>query len=527
MKTIVLTIALLFAFSFIKAQNFPYLNASTANSGEFVIDVDSNVFMFHGNKFEKLDKHFNPIWINNYSDLRFKNLLLSKTGSLFFIATTVGGDKIGKIEANGNLSWCKSLPSYTTTISGNTYTVSINSADQMLLDRNNQLIITGVDGSFYFLKTDTLGNFMKLRRIGSNVLLTPKNSTIIKDVSGVYSVSSLGYGFEGPVYNLIYKYDDLTDVITADSTFEIAYMGNMNQNPSSNEQTIKSSKQADVFYVCNNAGAASSTLYNTFSFRKIKNTFLTWGVQFQTFAPYLMSLQNVEEDHLKNVYLSVSCKNVSTNKFQKWIVKVDSNGISDHQKYNFLQNFGKASFSGEDSITQLKHHYGNHFFYSIETSSSLPGPLSITKMDSAIGSYCSPTASISVTPSNYYAYAFGSLNTTTLTSVASVTMSPFSSTMSTVTNFSVIINSCLALNTKEYNVDGNISVYPNPANALLNIHTTSNFSIISSTIYDVSGKLVLTSNGQGTINVANLNSGMYFIKVMTDKGEYKQKFIKE
>ncbi|MES2762778.1 MAG: T9SS type A sorting domain-containing protein [Bacteroidota bacterium] len=533
MKTILLIATLLIAFTSLKAQNFPHLNASTGNKGDFIIDADSNIIMFHGNRVEKLDKNFNPIWINSYMNLSFKSLLLSKTGSLFFIGSSAGADKIGKIEANGNLTWCKALPTYTATISGNTQTVSIESADQILLDRNAQLVITGVTPPLlttpplYLLKVDTTGNFIKLRLVFKNHLLDPKNSTIINDVSGVYQISSWGYGFEGPVFNLTYKYNDLTDVITVDSLFQIAFMGTTMQYPSSNEKIIKSKMESNVFYLCNNAGAFSSQLYNTFSFRKIKNTVLKWGIQFQTFAPYLMSLQNVEEDHLKNVYLSVTCKNVSTNKFEKWIVKVDSNGLSDNKKYNWLQNFGQSTFGIEDSITQLKHHYGNHFFYSIETSGSLPGPLSITEMDSTIGSYCSPTASISVTPSNYYTYVLGSPNSTTLTSVASVTMSSFPSTVSSVSNFSVLINSCLALSAKEINRENPMAVYPNPAANLLTVQLANDFSLISITIFDVNGKLIMTSGDQVKVDVTKLKAGIYFMTVMTDKGEYKQKFIKE
>jgi hypothetical protein len=516
-------------FTSVKAQNFPHLNASTGNKNEFIVDADSNIFMFHANRIEKLDKNFNTIWINSYTNLKFKNLLLSKTGSMFFIAATAGKDKIGKIEANGSLTWCTSLPSYTAIISGNTQTVSIASADQMLLDRNADIVITGVTAPFniaplYLLKLDTVGNFIKLKLLDNYPLIGPRQSVIINDVSGVYQVSSWGNGFEGPVYNLIYTYSDITDSITTDSIFGIAYQGSMGQNPSFNEQIIKSNKESDAFYVCNSAGQSGNTLNNTFTFRKIKNTVLKWGIQFQTAFPYFMSFQNAEEDHLKNVFLSVSCKHVNTDKCDKWIIKIDSNGLSDNKKYNLIQNFGKATISNEDSITQLKHHYGNRFFYSIETSSSFPGPLSITKMDSTIGSYCSPSASISVTPSTNYMFESGY---TTLTSVTSVTISPFPCTVNSVANFSVIINSCIPLNAREYDLNRSLAIYPNPVNTSLNIDSRSDLSIINSSIFDVNGKLILNSDDRPTIDVSKLNPGIYFIKVITDKGELKQKFIKE
>lgn len=515
----------------INAQNFPHLNASTGNKREFIIDADSNIFMFHGSRVEKLDKSFNPIWIKNYSSLNFKNLLLSKTGSLYFIASIVTEDYIGKIEADGNLTWCTSLPSYTAMVSSSVQTLTIKVADQMLLDRNADLIITGVNSSsnpdLYLLKLDTTGNFIKLRFIKNDILLDPKCSVIINDVSGIYRVSSWGYGFEGPVLNLNYKYYDLSNFITSDSLFSIGYMGMTNQNPSSNEQIIKSKFDSNSFYVCNNTGAFYSTLQNTFTFRKIKNTAIKWGIQFQTTSPYLMGLQNVEEDNSKNVFLSVSCKNISTNKTEKWIVKVDSNGISDNNKYNLLQNFGKATMAQEDSITQLVRHYNNNFFYSIETSSSLPGPLSIIKMDSSIGSYCAPTASINVTSTTNYSYALNTIGHSTLTTVPTVTMQSINPIVTSVLNFSVITTSCLTLNTKEINANHAVYIYPNPATSSLNIISTTDYNTLQSSIYDVNGKLIFSNTHQTNIDVSKLNSGIYFINVVTNKGEYKQKFIKE
>jgi hypothetical protein len=522
-------------FTNVTAQNFPHLNASTGNKNEFIVDADSNVFMFHGGRIEKLDKNFNPVWINSYSGLTFKNLLLSKTGSLYFIAIGITGsnsiDRLGKIEANGSLTWCKTLPTYTATISGNTQTVSLTNADQMLLDRNSDLVITGstnTSPTIYLLKLDTLSNFKKLNLITNGFMLGPLISTIINDVSGKYTVSSLGYGFEGPVYNLVYKYSDISNLIIKDSLFQISYMGMTNQYPSSNEHIIKSKNQSNVFYLAYNTGANSSTLSNTFSLKKIKSNSIIWGIEFQTSAPYYMIIENIEEDHLKNTFVSISTMNVSTDKHDKWIMKIDSNGLCDNQKYNLLQNFGKASYTAEDSITQLKHHFGNNFFYSIESTSSLVGPLSITKMDSTIGSYCSPTASISVFGNNSYQYQLGSVGHTTLTTVTSPTMQIITSTVTSVSSFSVIINSCLALWISDNdNPNGGFSIYPNPTTNILNINTSYNYSSFESSIFDVHGKQILTMSNTNSIDVSKLNNGIYFIKIKTDKGEFNQKFIKQ
>jgi hypothetical protein len=105
MKKLYSTICLLLAcYSF--SQNFPYLNASTGNP-DFFTDADTNMYFIHGNRLAKVDKNFQPVWANTYGNFILKNVLLSKTNSLYFIGGT-NGTVIGKFHANGNLAWIKS-----------------------------------------------------------------------------------------------------------------------------------------------------------------------------------------------------------------------------------------------------------------------------------------------------------------------------------------------------------------------------------------------------------------------------------
>lgn len=537
MKKIILFSLILASSHLLKAQTFPYLNASTGNKNEFIVDVDSNIFMFHGTLLEKYDKNFNPIWAKNYSGLKFSNLLLSKTGSLFFIAWGLGYNVFGKLDGIGNLNWCKALPTYTTVISGNTQTVSLQYADQMLLDRNNNLIITGtgpgiqtIGGGMYFLKLDTLGNFIKLRVSANTYMPDPNESMIINDVNGVYTVSSWGYESEGGggfgLDNIVYKYAELTDSIINNTFFPMGYV---NSGYSvSNQHVIKSKHNSDTYYttICNSF--YNSALNNTFNLTKVKGSTNVFRIQFQILSPYLMTFQNLEEDDSKNVFLSIAVENIYNNySYEKWLIKLDSNGVSDNIKHLVVQHpAASSSYSSQfaDTITQLQHHFGNNFFYSLKPNFSASDPLTIIKMDTTIGSYCSPSASISITSSssNYFTN-----NSTTVTSVSSVTLSPVASTVTSVSNFSVIINSCLPLWTKEFELNHSISIFPNPTTNKLNIHHSENFSIIESSIFDITGKLVAFNNHQAIIDVSKLNSGIYFIKVITDKGEFSQKFIKE
>ena len=83
-RYILIVLSIIFTFSS-QSQNLPYLNASTGNIGQSFTDADTNIYMFHGKRLEKLSKNLNVIWVNTYNNINFSNLLLSKTGSIFFI----------------------------------------------------------------------------------------------------------------------------------------------------------------------------------------------------------------------------------------------------------------------------------------------------------------------------------------------------------------------------------------------------------------------------------------------------------
>jgi hypothetical protein len=87
----------------------------------------------------------------------------------------------------------------------------------------------------------------------------------------------------------------------------------------------------------------------------------------------------------------------------------------------------------------------------------------------------------------------------------------------------------IGINEKELN--DNLLIYPNPANSILNIRSENYLG--KSTIYitDILGKQVteLKSNDlyNTSINIEQLNSGVYFLQVKTEKGLIVKKFIKQ
>ena len=74
---------------------------------------------------------------------------------------------------------------------------------------------------------------------------------------------------------------------------------------------------------------------------------------------------------------------------------------------------------------------------------------------------------------------------------------------------------------------GKINLYPNPVKDELTIEN-GELTINKITIADLSGKSIQQINGsQKQINVSALSSGIYFVKIETDKGVVTKKFIKE
>ncbi len=88
-------------------------------------------------------------------------------------------------------------------------------------------------------------------------------------------------------------------------------------------------------------------------------------------------------------------------------------------------------------------------------------------------------------------------------------------------------NSCgTGINNHEYQVS--FSIYPNPAENTITINIQDKIAIKSLCIYNRLGQKVLTANpANNTINVSELETGMYFVELTTLKAKARQKLIIE
>ena len=81
-------------------------------------------------------------------------------------------------------------------------------------------------------------------------------------------------------------------------------------------------------------------------------------------------------------------------------------------------------------------------------------------------------------------------------------------------------------------ISTSFNIYPNPVNDKIYIETLTQTQTLTVEIYDIYGRVQNLSNSatqqlSNSIDVTNLNSGVYFVKVVTENGETVKKFIKK
>ncbi len=104
------------------------------------------------------------------------------------------------------------------------------------------------------------------------------------------------------------------------------------------------------------------------------------------------------------------------------------------------------------------------------------------------------------------------------------------SALNTNGNINCIVNSNCELSNNNFEFVDDFSINPNPAKAILNIQSKNTIEVASISIYNTLGQLVLeipNAKGVSNIDVASLKTGNYFIKILSNKGVYSAKFIKE
>ncbi len=134
----------------------------------------------------------------------------------------------------------------------------------------------------------------------------------------------------------------------------------------------------------------------------------------------------------------------------------------------------------------------------------------------------------------------GSCGTTNLTSTTGNTISvtPTATTTyyirgeggcvtpGTCSAVTVLVNGCTGV--EQIDLKNNFEVYPNPANGIINVEGNG-VETYNVSIYNAMGQHILSHYSQSavaTIYITNLTSGMYYVKIFTDKGVAIKKIVK-
>ena len=74
-------------------------------------------------------------------------------------------------------------------------------------------------------------------------------------------------------------------------------------------------------------------------------------------------------------------------------------------------------------------------------------------------------------------------------------------------------------------LDAKLSVYPNPVSNVLNIRGIDNMNQIE--VISVTGSVMKKQLRSASVDVSDLNRGVYFLKVQTDKAIFTTRFMKD
>jgi len=84
-----------------------------------------------------------------------------------------------------------------------------------------------------------------------------------------------------------------------------------------------------------------------------------------------------------------------------------------------------------------------------------------------------------------------------------------------------------SLSVEQVDISNNITIYPNPADAILNIKVENNLKLDRLEIYSILGSKVLSTDklDSNQLNVSDLNSGMYILRVISGSEAFTKKII--
>jgi aminopeptidase N len=88
-------------------------------------------------------------------------------------------------------------------------------------------------------------------------------------------------------------------------------------------------------------------------------------------------------------------------------------------------------------------------------------------------------------------------------------------------------NNSITLDGAAFELEQPIQLFPNPVSSLLSIDMPSTLLIEKALIYNSLGQIILQTKAADSWDVSALSSGVYYLRIVTNKGEKRLKFIKK
>ena len=82
------------------------------------------------------------------------------------------------------------------------------------------------------------------------------------------------------------------------------------------------------------------------------------------------------------------------------------------------------------------------------------------------------------------------------------------------------------LSVEEFSLENSVSIYPNPTNDIITVDVANAINVNSLEIFNIVGKRVMKTNTAGTVDLSDLNAGVYMLRVQTDEGVVTKKVIR-
>ncbi len=88
------------------------------------------------------------------------------------------------------------------------------------------------------------------------------------------------------------------------------------------------------------------------------------------------------------------------------------------------------------------------------------------------------------------------------------------------------VEDCEVLAVEDFNLAETVSVFPNPVSETLTISIASNIKVKKVELYSISGQKLLETSAK-QLNMSDLSAGIYFVKVISEKGSVTKKIVKQ